>query len=455
MRGLSSRTKQEIVTLFLRGLPYDEVARKLGISKGAVVNNIDDYREGKLVITGDMTECVDELRRVAVDLKKHQMTVSQVTDYVKIHAKLKEMGIGSEDLEQWIDICRDITSPTVSSRDFVNAALELAQLTSERNLGYSDLIADYDAKLNRSRKLASEIEQENKSLNTTRLQHRREREQATKELDSLTKAIATAQHNFSKQKDDLKSQLNEYLVQNRLSWKKVNTAAALFDTGLKESGLSKREIDQLSKRIRNTGVLSNAIKELEQGKSKLQSEVTRLAQEARNYTADVNELKEISGNLHNTISTNEHRFDELNAEVKSKQVEVEDLKQDTSQSTRTLYISRLIIDFLLLPNDLSNYDLDQLVSLMIALRQNRLGIEPKRVMDANGKVLCECQIPRVYGSIKMQGVDIDNVRTVFAHSLTPLLKDQFVSRIDYDMAEIKHLADMLKAIQDERNRHIF
>jgi len=68
MRELSFKTKQQVVVLFFSGLSYDQISQSMGISKGAVVNIIDDYREGRLVLTGNMTECVDELRRVAVDL---------------------------------------------------------------------------------------------------------------------------------------------------------------------------------------------------------------------------------------------------------------------------------------------------------------------------------------------------------------------------------------------------
>jgi len=72
-----------------------------------------------------MTEVVDELRRVAVDLRKNNTTVSQVVSYVKIHARLMEMGVDSESVEQWLVICRDIASPTSSGKQFASAAEEL------------------------------------------------------------------------------------------------------------------------------------------------------------------------------------------------------------------------------------------------------------------------------------------------------------------------------------------
>jgi len=55
--------------------------------------------------------------------------------------------------------------------------------------------------------------------------------------------------------------------------------------------------------------------------------------------------------------------------------------------------------------------------------------------------------------------DIDNVRAEFAQMLSPLVKDKFVSRFDYDMAEIKHemskTTAVIEATLKERSRHLF
>ena len=108
-----------------------------------------------------------------------------------------------------------------------------------------------------------------------------------------------------------------------------------------------------------------------------------------------------------------------------------------------------------MPSNLSEYDLDRLVSLLITLRQQRLGIEPRRVTGANGEVVCECLMPKIYGNIKVSDSDIDGIRATFAHLLTPMVKDKFISRFEYDMAESKHKGEILLAIMEERNHHIF
>ncbi len=106
MNEISLVKRNKVVRLFLRGLSYDEIARQIGIGKGSVVNIIEEFREGDLAVPSDMTEYVDALRKIAVDTKKYDTSISQVMSCTRIHAKLKDMGVGEEKAEQWIDTCQ-------------------------------------------------------------------------------------------------------------------------------------------------------------------------------------------------------------------------------------------------------------------------------------------------------------------------------------------------------------
>ena len=150
MKEISINQKVKVIKLFLGGQSYDEIGQQIGVAKGSVVNIIDEFREGYLAFPPGITEYVDELRKLVVDLKKHDTNVSQVKNYVKLHAKLKEMGVNSEQVDKWLDICQDIATPTVTTNQFVKAALELAQLTSANGLSYTEVITDYNSKLDTS-----------------------------------------------------------------------------------------------------------------------------------------------------------------------------------------------------------------------------------------------------------------------------------------------------------------
>ena len=75
MRHIEESRKARVVKEFLNGLSFDEIARQAGISKGSVVNIIDEFRDGTLPLPQGMSEYIDELRRLVVDLKKHDTTI--------------------------------------------------------------------------------------------------------------------------------------------------------------------------------------------------------------------------------------------------------------------------------------------------------------------------------------------------------------------------------------------
>lgn len=107
MREISQYIREQTVKLFLQGVTYDDISWKLRISKGSVVNIIDEFRDGKLSLPDDITDLVDELRRVVVDLKKHEVTVGQMRAFLRFHNRLKDVGEDDEGIEGMLDVLRE------------------------------------------------------------------------------------------------------------------------------------------------------------------------------------------------------------------------------------------------------------------------------------------------------------------------------------------------------------
>lgn len=443
MKEIKTNIKLKAVKLFLSGDTLDEIAQHLGIAKGSVVNIVDDFRNGFLPAPPGMTEYVDEMRHLVVDLKKQQTTVAEVKSCLKLHAKLQAMGINSEVAEQWLDICQGIASPTVSNDQFVQSALELAEITSANDLSYKSLVQDYNEKLKISKKLGIEIQQQREEIAKLKLEYKEKKEQSTSELNSITKAIATAQDSFAAQKDQLKLELEQYLAQNKLDWQKVNTAVALLNTGLSDVGLTQEAIGKLSKQIAAAGSLLTTTKKLEQQRDTLHLEVDQLVEEQNNYTHGVNQLKAMNQSLFDSLAEKGSKGLKLDAEIQSRSALLMELNKtvslmhtEMSLMFDDLYIAHLIITFLFNANTLNDHDLDRLVGLMVGLRQKRLGVGPKQVKDASGKIVCECQVPAIHSSLDAYNVDIDQIREELAFYLMPLVKDKFVSKWDYEMAKL-------------------
>lgn len=433
MRHIEENRKARVIKEFLNGLSFDEIAKQVGVSHGSVVNIINEFRDGTLPLPQGVSGYIDELRRLVVDLKKHGTTVPRLNAYVKIHAKLRDMGVDINRVELWLDICEKVACHEAFSNEIVESALELERLSSETNLSYKSLIQDYRQKLEESKALDRKIEEKRNELDEMKLKYEGEKERVKKTLDSITRAMATAQDNFDKQKKDLRSQLDEYLKQNRLSWRRIKTVEGVIDSGLNASDLTQEQKKRLHKKIADTGSILIVIKKLEQERDSLKSEVSRLAEKKGAYASSIDELEHTDSGLRASIAERVIERDKLNSELESKRARLIELRQEISEKIEELCMSRLILDFLFNPYCIKKDDLDRLVSIVITMRQNWL---VKQAKDRRGRVIGERQVPGVYDDFSANKVDIDTIRSALAYMLTPLVKDKFVSRVHYDMAKL-------------------
>ncbi|MFC1893891.1 hypothetical protein ACFLYR_07730 [Chloroflexota bacterium] len=62
-----------------------------------------EFREGDLSLPGDMTDYVNELRHLVVDLKKHEITVGQMRAFLRYHNRLKNLEMDDEQIEEFTD----------------------------------------------------------------------------------------------------------------------------------------------------------------------------------------------------------------------------------------------------------------------------------------------------------------------------------------------------------------
>jgi len=108
MREITQNIREQTVKLFLQGITYDDISWKLRIAKGSVVNIINEFREGDLSLSGDMTDYVDELRHLVVDLKKHEVTVGQMRSFLRFHNRLKDLEVDDEGIEETLDVLQEM-----------------------------------------------------------------------------------------------------------------------------------------------------------------------------------------------------------------------------------------------------------------------------------------------------------------------------------------------------------
>ena len=120
--------------------------------------------------------------------------------------------------------------------------------------------------------------------------------------------IEIAQANCEKQKTDLQAQLDEYMLQNRLTLEKVNTVHAILVDEFKKLGAGETDITRVSKKIAAAGSLDVNIS-AEQAKTK------RLYRKKKRLTRSISGLKDEEKNLKISIAGKRVAIDFSNEEL--------------------------------------------------------------------------------------------------------------------------------------------
>jgi hypothetical protein len=434
MRELNANTKNATIKLFLYGSTYDEISHQLGIGKGSVVNVIDDFRGGKSAVPADMVEYVNQLRYVVVDLKKYGTSINQLQSYLRIHKKLKEIGVGREQVEEWLDTCGQVAESATLGNDFVKTVLELSRLSSETGLSYSDLLAEYQVKEATLIKLEGDIDGKNKQLVEFKAGYEKELERASKGLDAINRTAKIAEESFRRQNLQMQSDLDRYLDQNKLTLEKVDKVVAILDRELKKSRLTHEEMEHLTCRIRKAGLLTVTIKELESNKSYLQAEVSKLNEVYRHFKSECDKLVNVYAEKNKTLREIEAMRNRLEFVLVTLREEYSELFEQFSQRKHDLYITSLVLDFMSDPKRLNHLDFDRLLGLMIAIRQVRRGETIRSKSYAGGNLECKYPVPWILGIVHMTHSDIDHARKLFATYLSSLVRDKFVTKTEHENA---------------------
>jgi len=106
MEKLSAKKKLTVVKLYLSGLSYNEISVKIGISKGAVSGIIAELKGGGFPEFADLTDQVEVLRDLSLDLKHSGQVPGQCAVGLAALNRIHECGLEVADIKRWSDIIK-------------------------------------------------------------------------------------------------------------------------------------------------------------------------------------------------------------------------------------------------------------------------------------------------------------------------------------------------------------
>ena len=133
MEELTLKKKLQVVYLYFSGLSFDQIAAKTGISKGSVGNIINELKAGNFPEAADVTDQIETLREIAVDLAKMKMPAGKSAVGIALLKRIYELGLDPADIERWPLLLHSIKTQD-DAQELIQAAYTVRDIQQESGL---------------------------------------------------------------------------------------------------------------------------------------------------------------------------------------------------------------------------------------------------------------------------------------------------------------------------------
>jgi predicted DNA-binding protein YlxM (UPF0122 family) len=123
MQELSTTKKMSIIKTYLKGLSYDENASKNKVSKGTVANVIFDLKEGQFPQVSSIPEELEQLRELAIEIKRSGISSTQATIGLSLLSRLKSVGVEPAAIEKCHTLLQALSSPDNDLKEMAKSVL--------------------------------------------------------------------------------------------------------------------------------------------------------------------------------------------------------------------------------------------------------------------------------------------------------------------------------------------
>jgi len=187
MHKIPVKKRMEVLKLYFEGWSYDKISEACGVSRGSVVNVINELKRGVYPEFDDLLGQIDTLRNLAVELKKLGLKPSQALLAAIFMRRLMRLGVEPSNIEVWIKLCEKLFTPEYPQDRVVNAAMKLIKLEEEEGKSLEELSVELEA-------LPEKIKQAKSSLDKLEA----EITVKQKELQSLNKEVSSVREKLVK-----------------------------------------------------------------------------------------------------------------------------------------------------------------------------------------------------------------------------------------------------------------
>ena len=159
MELLSTKKRLQVIQLYFSGISFDQISLKTGVSKGSVTNIVNELKAGNFPEAADLTDQIQTLRDLAVDLEKLKLTAAKSAVGIALLKRTYELNLDPADMERW-----PLLLNSIKSQDDAQALIDVAYIVRgiQQETGLS--LPALEDKVNNLGEKAKELETTTKKI---------------------------------------------------------------------------------------------------------------------------------------------------------------------------------------------------------------------------------------------------------------------------------------------------
>lgn len=257
-RKIPVKKQLEVLRLYLQGYRYAEIVKLSEVSKGSVVNIIKKFRAGDFPGFDSFVDLFDELRSLAIQLKKRGFGLSEALLGLAFINRITGL-VEPEVLDDYIELCNNIIPSDFPRDKFVETSIRLIRLEDELGKPFEEALRDLEKTLADTSAKKAKV--------TARLKAAKKRKiKIDTQLREATKQLAAT-------KNELKASIKGHQNLEKLGLDEVSKLAT-FGVEIKELGYRGANFKKLIKLVKRKP-------KLEKRTATLQKRIKVLTEEIR------------------------------------------------------------------------------------------------------------------------------------------------------------------------------
>ena len=153
MEKLTAKKRLSVLMSYFRGLSYDAISAKSGVSKGTVANIIADLKAGNFPEAGDVGDQIELLRDLSLDLRRSNLSPGQCATGLMLLNRISECGLDPADVDLWPMILKSVPNQE-DAKEFVRLVYSIQEVQKRTGLDLESL----DNKVRELERKAADLE---------------------------------------------------------------------------------------------------------------------------------------------------------------------------------------------------------------------------------------------------------------------------------------------------------